>query len=95
MKSIEPLYQSKDSKDYLLVKFRNSTKLFEKSDVHIVAYQHWQEENHIEIEELSSNEVAERLTGERTYEDPIKEFLRRMDKVKQKHRDFPNRKINR
>lgn len=60
----EPLFESKKSKQYLLVKFKSSIKLYEKSGVHAAAYDHWKGEDSIQVIELTTGELEQRLLGE-------------------------------
>lgn len=68
----EPLFESKKSKLYLLVKFKSSVKLYEKSGVHATAYDHWKGEDDIQVVELSSKDLRHRLlTKDHTFENNI------------------------
>lgn len=93
----EPLFESKKSKQYLLVKFKSSIKLYEKTGVHASAYDHWRGSDDITVTELTADELEHRLlTTNHKYESNINinvEGSNDVDKFKEVLRDSLNRQM--
>ncbi len=56
-------FSSTEGKRYLLVNFSGgSIKLYAKDEVHLDAYDSWENSSAVEVEELTTKEIKNRLT---------------------------------